>query len=190
MQEELFDRILAQYDRRSQAVEALQELMGIGRDAVYRRFRGETPLSPDELSLLAKSYNLSLDELAFQESNKFTFVYNSFTKPIASFKDFLKEVHQGMQEIQMLPNSRLFYTTAEIPVFHYLQFPELISFKLYVWARTIWNFGDMTERPFAFDLVDQESLQIAGQILYMYNVVPSTELWHLNIVDNTLNHIE
>ncbi|MEO1623811.1 MAG: hypothetical protein AAFV25_01545 [Bacteroidota bacterium] len=90
----------------------------------------------------------------------------------------------------MLPGSEFYYTTAEIPVFHYLHFPGLISFKLYVWARTIWNFGDMTERKFDFGIVTEEDLGLTGDILQMYNDIPTTELWHLNIVDNTLNQIE
>ncbi|MEM9919368.1 MAG: helix-turn-helix transcriptional regulator [Bacteroidota bacterium] len=190
LQSNLFEVILRQFDRRSQAVEKIMELLGVGKDAVYRRFRGETPLAPEELALLSRTFNISLDELIFDKADVVPFVYKSFSEPIKQFQDFLQEVFRYIQEIHVLPGSQFYYTTAEIPVFHYLHFPGLISFKLYVWARTIWNFGGMNERKFDFGIVSEKDLGLTNDILRMYNNVPSTELWHLNIVDNTLNQIE
>lgn len=189
-QEKFFHTILNQFDKRSKAVEQLMELLGVGKDAIYRRFKAETPLTPDELVLLSQTFDISLDELVFEKKDVVPFVYNTFSEPILKFRDFLQEVYRNIQEIHILPDSQFYYTTAEIPVFHYLQFSELISFKMYVWSRTIWNFGDMDDRQFDFGVINEEDLSLAGDILQMYNDIPSTELWHLNIVDNTLNQIE
>lgn len=190
MQKEIVNIILDRYEKKAEAVEELKSLLDVGKDAVYRRLKCETPFSPEELVVLSRKYEISLDDLIFDKKDVVPFVYNTFSEPVLRFNDFLKEVCSHISEVHVIPGSRFLYTTSEIPVFHYLQFPGLISFKLYVWARTIWNFETLENKKFDFNLVKEEDLSLTNDILRMYNDIPSTELWHLNIVDNTLNQIE
>jgi len=190
IQDTLLEIVLSNFEKRSQAVDVLSEKLNIGKDAVYRRLRGDTILTPEEIALLARDYNISLDALVFEDTDTLFFKYSPFIKPINEFRDFLLPIQQGFEEIQKLPDTHIYYTYCEIPFFLYCFFPELISFKLYVWGRTVWDFDYLTETQFDFEVIPYSIIQITEELLASYKSIPSTELWSLNIVDNTLNQIE
>ena len=144
LQNFLFESILNQFSSRSTAVEAISEMFGLGKDAIYRRLRGDTLLTPEEISQLAREFDISLDAYIFENSNTVFFRYNPFTRQIKDFATYLDGIHEELEKIAKLPNSRILYASAEIPFFHYCLIPEIISFKLYVWGRAFWEFDFFT----------------------------------------------
>lgn len=190
IQTRLFNQILDKYQRKSQAIEALETLLSVGKDAVYRRFRGDTLLTPDELELLAKHYKISLDKLTFENSNAVFVSFNAFEQPAQNFYEFVANIHQQIQQLNTLPDAHFYYASHEIPVFHYMYFPELICFKFYVWGVTSWGFDYLKNQQFSFDIMPHPVREICEKSIQLYNRVPTTELWSLGIVDNTLNQIE
>lgn len=190
LQEYLLEIVLNQYAKRSEAVDALAELFDIGKDAIYRRMRGDTLLTPDEIKTLARKYHISLDAYVFENNNTTFFSYNQFTRRILNFEDYLDDILQDLHQISKLPNPQIYYASAEIPIFHHCFFPELIHFKLYVWGRTIWDFDYLNDRPFDFDLIPPSVTEMTEQILKLYRDIPSIEIWSMNIMDFTLSQIE
>ncbi|MEM8909505.1 MAG: hypothetical protein AAGD05_16785 [Bacteroidota bacterium] len=190
LQDQFLEAILARYPKRSVAVETLSELLGTGKDAVYRRLRGDTLLTPNEMRLLARQFNISLDALIFDQSNIVCFSYNFFEQPIKDFRAYLDGILQYLEHTTQLPDAQVYYASAEIPFFYYCFFPELIAFKLYVWGRTIWDLPYLRNRPFDFDLLPYADLQLASKTLELYRQLPSTEHWSMNLMDFTLSQIE
>ncbi len=190
LQQRVFEEILAQYTKKSEAVDALSRQLGVGRDAVYRRFRGDTLLTPDELSELSKTYHISLDAIINQNTDTVFFTYNPFERPVINFEDYLDRISNDLEQIAKIPGTKIKYASSEIPVFFHIFFPELIAFKLYVWGRTTWQFDYLENKPFEFDLVSYPVLRSAERLLELYLTIPTIELWSLNIIDNTLNQIE
>lgn len=190
LQEQLFEQILGRYPRKSDAVEALCHLLHTTKDPVYRRLRGDTVLSPEEVTLLARYYQISLDSLIFNQTDTVVCNFNAFSRPISSFEDYLSTFLTDFEQLRRLPNVHFYYASAEIPVMTYNFFPELICFKLYIWGRTTWNLGYLHQRPFDFDLLTPPAQRLSKTILDHYLGIPGTELWSLNIADNTLAQIE
>lgn len=190
MQVRFFEKILEKYPKKSQAVEALMEVLNLGKDAIYRRIRGESVLPPEELALLANHFSISVDALIHGQSNKLSFTYNTFVKKVTSFEDYLQQLYEQLNNILQLPEVFLYYATQEVPVFHYMFFPELIAFKLYAWGLTTWNLPLLQQSDFHFGLFSPHAQKKCDDIIKLYNQLPSQELWSLNIVDNTLNQIE
>ncbi len=190
LQDRIFDLILSRYPRRVDAVDALCDLLHSSKDPVYRRLRGDTALSPAELTLLAQHYQLSLDALVFGQSDNLVCSFNAFSSQVKDFADYLGGFVADFDQIRRLPGVHFYYASAEIPVMTYNFVPELISFKLYIWGRTTWNLESLRQRPFDFDLVTPPVLRLSQAVLDHYLHIPSTELWSLNIVDNTLSQIE
>ena len=190
IQYRLFEKILEKYPKKAQAIEALEELLSVGKDAVYRRFRGDTLLTPDEMELLAKTYRISLDQLTFGQSDAVFMSFNAFEQKRVNFYEYLSDIHQQIALVDSLPDAHFYYASHEIPVFHYMYFPELICFKLYVWGLTSWGLDYLKNQSFSFDLMPHPIREKSEQIVNLYNKVPTTELWSLGIVDNTLNQIE
>lgn len=190
LQDRIFDLILQKYARRVDAVTDLCQVLNTTKDPVYRRLRGDTPLAPQEIVALAHHYQLSLDALAFDQSDNVVCSFNAFSQKINDFTEYLESYVADLDVLRRLPEAHFYYASAEIPVMTYNFIPELISFKLYVWGRTTWNFDFLRDRPFGFDLVTPPVIRLSRAVLEHYIHIDSTELWSLNIVDNTLAQIE
>ncbi len=186
----LFDEILSRFPRRPDAVEAICKLLGLGQDAIYRRMRGDSSLSSDEIGLLAKTFDVSLDKYIFDKSDSVVFTFNPFSQRVRSFEDYLKIIEDDLAVLIRLPEVEIKDAWTEIPFFYYIYFPELFCFKFYVWGRTIWHFDYLQTRKFTLDIIPIPVIQQAEKILDRYRQIPSTQLWSLSIVDNTLTQIE
>ena len=190
LQMAFLDEILSRYPKRTAAVDNLSALLSIGKDAVYRRLRGDTELNLEEVNILAQHHNISLDELIFKENDKALFTVNSFGNPVTNYQDYLDLLIAYLDNAARLPNVEVKYATAEIPMFLYGTFPEIMCFKLYVWGKTVWNIQSALESSFSFDLFSQDMIETMRQCSAQYMAFNATELWCLNIFDNTLNQIE
>ena len=190
LQTRLLEQITNKYQRKSEAVDILSSLLSIGKDAVYRRLRGDTLLTPDEISLLAKEFHISLDSLVLDNTSSVFFNFNAFTQKINSTTDYLNGILTDLRQIRRLPDVEILYASSEIPFFYYSFFPELIGFKLYVFGRTIWDLDYLKQRKFHFDLLPYHDIEMTKEILENFISIDTTELWSFNIFDNTLNQIE
>lgn len=190
LQERIFELILSRHVSRSEAVDHLCQLMNLSKDAVYRRIRCDTVLSPDELADLVTHYRFSVDAIISGQSNAVISTFSAFSKKVNNFFDYLEGVNQDLEQIRKLPNAYLHYTSSELPVFTYNFFPELMGFKLYVWGRITWDLPYLRDRPFDFELISPPIIREMETLLQHYLHLPSTELWSLHIMDNTLAQIE
>jgi len=190
LQQFIFDEIQHRLDRKADRVEALSEILSLGKDAIYRRMRGDTVLTPDEITLLVRHFEISLDKFVFRNSNALIFTFSPFTQTVKRFEDYFSDIHADLSSLRNTSGTRIYYASSEIPIFHYLLFPELIAFKLYVWGRSIWNFDYLQDYPFDFDIIPRHVLQQMEVLLSGYRNIPSTELWSVSVMDNTLSQIE
>lgn len=190
LQEQVFELILARYPRRADAVEDLCHILNLAKDPIYRRLRSDTFLSPQELTTLALHYRISLDTLINGHSDNVVCQFNAFSRKLSDFSDYLSGYVADFERIRRMPGAHLYYASVEIPVFSYGLFPELIAFKLYIWGRTTWDFEYLRQRPFDFDLVTQPVIRLSQAMLQHYIGLDSTELWSVQLVDNTLAQIE
>ena len=190
LQQKVFEEVLRHYPNRAKAVEELQDLLSIGKNAVYRRLRGDTLLPLSELYTLAGRFSLSLDAIFNKHSDKIIFSYSFFSRKVTAIEDYVEELYRNARAVQQLPIERIYYSSQEIPVFHYIAYPELFAFKMYIYALTYWKLDYLKNVPFHPRLVSQELIERAREITGIYNAIPSTELWSLSALDHTLAQIE
>jgi len=190
IQEKLFTKIIQQHQKKADAIEAIQEILSIGKDATYRRLRGETLLSPEEMRDLALKYNISLDELAFQDADIVFVSYNVFETDTQNFQEFTSNLNKMLVQVSALPQVEVFHASDEMPIFQLMRFPELFAFKLYVWGVNTWQFGHLQNTSFKTNLVSPDVLKMAKENVKLYDALNTTELWDLGVMDKTLNQIE
>lgn len=190
LQTYIFDEISKHFKTRSEMIDGLMKLFNVKNDAIYRRLRCETMLTPEEMSILAQKYNISLDSYIFGKTDALFFTFNPFIRTVKNIEDYLEGIHQDVTMLNRLPQVHIYNAWAEIPFFFYMFFPRLFSFKMYVYGRTIWQIDYLQTRPFDFDVIPVPVIQKSEEILKLYCALPTTELWSLNIMDNTLNQIE
>ena len=190
IQQNLFNKIIQQHPKKAEAIEAIQNILSIGKDATYRRLRGETLLSPEEMRDLALKYNISLDELAFQDADIVFVSYNVFETETQNFQEFTSNLNKMLKQVSQLPKVEVFHASDEMPIFQLMRFPELFAFKLFVWGVNTWQFGHLQNTPFKTNLVSPDVLKIAKENVELYDSLNTTELWDLGVMDKTLNQIE
>lgn len=190
LQQQLLDRILDGFPRKSDAVDALCNLLHVSKDAIYRRLRGDSLLSPSEVALLARHFHVSLDELVHEDSDLVYFSFSALSSAANSVEDYLLGLHHNLNQLEHLPDVKVYFTSSEIPIFYYFLFEELAVFKLYIWGRSAWDFDYLKQQPFDVRLISPHAVALSREILDLYFRLDTTELWSINIFDNTLNQIE
>jgi len=147
-------------------------------------------LTPDEISLLTRTFNLSLDALVYEESSTVFFDFTPFSNSVTNVGGYLNGVLEDLKRVHQLPDVKIYYVSYEIPFFYYSFFPELISFKLFIWGKTIWELDYLKDRPFDFDIISYPDEKVIEDILKSFLSLDTLEIWSVNIIDNTLSQIE
>jgi hypothetical protein len=190
IQVRLFDQIKTRHTNKSEFIESIRQLLSCSADTAYRRSRGDSTLTPDEMVILSKHYKISLDQLIFEGTPPVMFSFNAFDRTIKDYEDYFDSILAPLERLRQIPDVKIHYASLEIPIFYYCFFPELINFKLYVWGRSVWDLPHTQHAPFSFDLIAPSGVAKAQHMLDIYTELPSLQMWSLNIFDNTLNQIE
>jgi hypothetical protein len=170
-------------------VRELSALLHLGNDAIYRRLRGDSLLTPSEIRTIALHYNISLDHLIFEGRREAQFSYNPLTQKDLSLDQYLSNVLNEFAIVENASQAQVFYAASELPIFHYAGSPLLFKFKLYVWGRTTWNLDYLVDRQFEKHLFPPFLDRLTERIFTSYGHLDSHEIWGMDIIDNTLNQI-
>lgn len=190
LQTVLLERVLQHFSSKSAAADTLADLLNITRESIYRRLRGETLLTPDEIQLLATRFRISIDAIIQPATSYIPFIYNMFSRPITDLFGYVGQVYENMQLLKPLKDVQIYYASQEIPIFEYFFFPELLSFKLYVYGLTSWDLHYLEDQKFSTGLVPVSVTDQARECVRLYSSYHSRSLWSLTFIENTLNQIE
>lgn len=191
LQSLFFEKILLQFHKRKDGILDIAKTLDTSRDSVYRRIGSVTPLTPEELEILAVRYKISVDALIYKDHNAVLFEYRPIVKPIRSFDEYLNRILKDLEKIYALHDRKLYYaSSADFPIFFYFLSPELTSMKMYIWGRMMWDFDYLKDYPFDFEIVPLSTHLLAKELIRLYMRIPSVDVWGVNILENTLNQID
>ncbi len=168
----------------------LSELLNITRSGAYRRIKGETLLSLEDLTKILTRYEaVSFEKIV--KPNQVAYQFRSLTNPIKSISDYLTIIEQDLQRLTAFPKIFMSYAAQEVPFFHYLLVPEIAVFKLYMWSLTVWHLHPMTYESFDLEACqkDEKLQHQIKRIAHLYASIAGEEIWNSNMFDNTLNQI-
>lgn len=183
--------ILRQRLGRNKAVKDQLALdMGISTSAMYKRLNGQAAFSMGEMAYLMDRFQISVDEMVFQKSDQVLVQLPGYTNPVSSIEDFLYRLDLLMKGMSAIPNASVTYASREVPVFYYFLDPVIGAFKLFIYARTVWDLPMFQEgHRFSMSMFSEKSLESMTNLWDAYAMVPSSEIWNPNIWDNTLQQI-
>ncbi|MBK5277426.1 MAG: helix-turn-helix transcriptional regulator [Bacteroidia bacterium] len=167
----------------------LAELLNVSRDSAYRRIRGETVLSLDEVKKLYDQYGVSVDAIISPSSNM-VLIQHQAVDFNYSLEEWLKSLIQNLELAKSSKNPELTFAAKDIPIFHYFRFPQLSSFKLFVWLKSVIKdprFANLSYKP---DVLPKEILAGVEKAWQLYASLPSTEIWSDEVINGTLKQIE
>lgn len=166
-------------------------LLSLSSGTVYKKIRGEVPLSLEEALLLLRQYHISADRFLSGDASVLL-RYSAFDHPVTTPPDFLAGLEQQLTGLRQLPNPNIWYATYELPIFYYLYFPDLIAFKLYLWGRVNWQTPGLRDAPFqpeTFRAMYPTFDDLRTRTLNLYASIPSREFWPVYTLENTLGQI-
>lgn len=167
----------------------LADLLDLSTDSVYRRLRGETSLSFEEIRILSKKFRVSIDMLNEFEPGNVSFTY-SLLDNLKDFKTHWQKMLNDLKMIKAAPEPKIVYAAIDIPIFHHFNYPELMAFKMYYWLREVINDEEMMNQSFHPDLIMQDIQQIANEIYETYCSIPSVEIWTDDTINSTTKQIQ
>lgn len=132
----LAERIFEKIPSNVKPVEYLMGTLGLARESVYRRKRGELSFSFEEVVKLSKKLNFSIDKIAGRTNDdKILFdiqnnaLYNPEETFLAMFKEYLNLVKKKVEANSV---ETIITQNRVIPVFA-LKFKHLLKFFYYKW---------------------------------------------------------
>ncbi len=191
LQKELFVIIKNALPSHISMVDAIADLLNISYDSVYRRIRGEKPITLNELKILCEHFHLSLDEVLQFKSDSVVFSAAEINNPNPNFTDYLKSVFNQMKYFNSFEKRKMFYQCKDAPIFYFYLFPEIGAFKTFCWLKSILNLPELNDKIFSFnDFPYAECYQLGQQIIKENTILPSVELWNAESFNSTINQLE
>ena len=108
LQKELFNQIKDSLPPHISMVDAIAELMDLSYDSVYRRIRGEKPVSLEEVKILCDHFHLSLDQVLQLHTNKVLFTDVEADDPVINFTQYLEGLIKQLQDFNGFSKKEMF----------------------------------------------------------------------------------
>lgn len=191
LQKDLFNHIKSLLPPHISMVDAVAELLDISYDSVYRRIRGEKPISLDELKVLCEHFKMSLDQVLQLRTDKVLFTDMEANGSVTSFKDYLEGLLLQLKYFNNFSNRQLLYLSKDIPIFYNFYFEELTAFRSFFWSKSILNDPEFENKNFSLtDFDAAEYFELGQKIIQEYNRIPCSELWNYESINSTISQIE
>lgn len=171
--------------------EYMGEILYLSNDSIYRRLRGETQLSLQELKTICQHFGLSADTLInLRRENQITCDVGKVGKSQNGFIDFLKGLNLELEKLNQFANPQIIYSGKDIPFFYNLMFPKLFAFKYHMWMQVFALNPDYIHKNFDPEIKDAELITAARKTLQVFNGVPSIEIWNEENINGILIQID
>jgi hypothetical protein len=168
----------------------MSEVLTISIDSAYRRLRGDTDLSIDEVYKLARKYNITVDSIFSNLNDTVTFAYTKLTDSSENFERYLGRIYNHLKLLNSFTDRRLLYVAEELPIFYSFFGRKLIEFKLFYWQRSVLNVSEYQGRKFEFGFVPDHLIKLAQNCMEEYKTIPSLEIWTDETIFTAIRQID
>ena len=190
LQQKLFTYLKETLPPHLSLVDELCDFLKLGTDSVYRRIRGEKPITLAELKKLCEHYHVSIDQLLNLQNESAFFDAPGINNAPEHFADYLKEILAKFKYFNTFKKTQIQYFCKDIPIWYFYLFPELGAFKTFFWSKTFHNLPELNNKKFSLkEYPFYECFLVGQQIVEEQNRIPSVELWNLESINSTINQI-
>jgi len=190
LQQQLFSYLKGSIPPHLSLIDELGELLDLSADSVYRRIRGEKPITLSELKTICEYYHLSLDQLLQLENDTVAFRAPDLAKKNVPFIDVLRSMLRQLKYFNSFKQRHMLYLCKDMPIWQFYLFPELAAFKTFVWAKSINNEQAYEGKVFSLaEFPFNDCYEVGREIIQEYNNMPSIELWNEESINSTISQI-
>lgn len=168
----------------------IAEILQISTDGAYRRMRGESILSMDELVKLCNYYKISSEIFTSLDSNSANFTFRNIMNNESGFDIYINNILTNLQKIKASDPNQIIYVAGDIPLFRQFQFPNFAAFKIAFWQKSMLNLTFTNGIKFNISSVNQKMSDLCKQISETYTQISSIEIWHDDTIVSNIKLIE
>ncbi|MBL7811057.1 MAG: hypothetical protein JNL57_02440 [Bacteroidetes bacterium] len=169
--------------------EEVSEVLKISADSAYRRLRGETDLSLDEVMQLARHFQISMDSLWSMQPGAVTFQVHPFTGAMDGFAVYLESLHRDLQLLLKADSSHVTYAAEDLPVFYSLFFPSLARFKVGYWNKSTLNVQSLQSLCIEDIPIPEHWFVLMREIAESFVHLNTTEIWNEDSLKSTIRQV-
>lgn len=167
LNEEVVSVVKSSIPSDSNIVNELMEILPVGREAIYRRLRGEVPFTFEEIAKLSLRMGFSLDALVGAKNNT-RVVFNLNVLDLDNLnKDYCRRLNDYIEffkKMRTLKSVKGRFAFSTLPYSFYLSFENLSRFRLYRWYYQVSK--SQSSIPFSAIEMSEESLR--AQRVFMH----------------------
>ena len=157
---------------------------------MYRRIRGEKPITLVEFKRICEHYHLSIDQLLQLQNESVLFDAPGMNVKTGDFVDYMKAMLAQFKYFTSFKTKEIQILCKEPPLWYFYLFPEMAAFKTFFWSKTIYNHPGLSNKQFSIKEYAYEDCFVIGQqVLELYNEMHSVELWNLECIYSTINQV-
>jgi len=190
IQQRIFDSIKRQLPKDEKIANVLMNTLFLSQDAVYRRLRGDVPLTIHETKTLCEAFNISFDEMDSYKQGRVSFSYQPLDRIGLNFESWLTGLRDGLIQIKKMENTQMIMSINDTPIFQLFNLPHLTRFKFFFWAKTYLKIPAYENELFKREKIDKRVLMIGIEAHNIYNSIPTTEIYSPETLRGTLRQIQ
>lgn len=190
IQRTFLDRVKASLPAHQSLVDELTDLLGTSTDSSYRRIRGETFLTIDEITAICAHFKVPFETSSKTGAESVMFNYLKLEGKAENFEKWLYGLCADVKQIASIKDSSILYAADDVSVWNHFFDDELTAFKIFYWLKCIVNdprYADLTFDP---SLIDRKMIEAGKELLTHYNTIESTEVWTEDTLNSTLKQVE
>jgi len=171
-------------------VDSVADVLNVSNDSAYRRIRGETQITLDEIKKLCEKFKISLDNLLHLNSNSFVFVSTLTNNTDFNYGKWLASVLEVIKRVKTFSPCHMSYLAKEFPFFYYFLIPEIAAFKSFFFMKSILFYDEWKGKSFSIKDDFSKYHQIWKDLSDTFATIPGTEIWNIENITSTIRQIE
>jgi hypothetical protein len=169
----------------------IADILEISADGAYRRMRGDSILSMDELTKICQHYQIPPDVfVTSDETATAAFHYRKMIHDESGFTDYIKNILSDLQKIQAANPKQIIYASGDLPLFIQFISPEYSAFKTFFWQKGMLNLPSLDGKKFSPSGINPAMVEMCRKISDTYMQIPSIEIWHDDTVLSNIKLVE
>jgi len=171
-------------------VDEIADVLEVSNDSAYRRIRGETNITLEEIKKLCVKFRISLDQLLHLESDSFIFTGTLTNDTDFNYDKWLQSCLMVIKNVKTYQPHHMSYLAKEFPFFYYFLMPEIAAFKSFFFMKSILFYEEWKGAKFSINDDYSKYHTIWKEISNTFASIPGTEIWNVENITSTLRQIE
>jgi hypothetical protein len=188
LQIRFLERIKDMIPASNSLVNELAEVLNVSTDSAYRRIRGETALTIDEISLLCNHFKIGFDIFS-EQTGSVSFDFDKLNG-IEGFRKYLIGIRNTLVALARTENAELYYAALDVPIVHHFNYPDLSAFKIFYWLKDVINEPSLEGMKYDPSIIDNDLLELGKEIYQAYCKISSIEVWTSATLNSSIAQIE